>query len=64
MSDITSPAYVGSVELSVVLAECLLFWAVFQRPSRTLLRDRAQDFAVVALANVASYLAGEVARIG
>jgi hypothetical protein len=53
--------YVTVAEVFAAIAECILFWAAFDR-GRTNWPNRCQDWAVIILANVASFAAGEVWR--
>jgi hypothetical protein len=46
--------YLVIAETFAPVAECLLFWLAFGKEARW------RDFAVIAVANLASFLAGEV----
>ncbi|HSB26637.1 MAG TPA: hypothetical protein VLE19_02230 [Pyrinomonadaceae bacterium] len=47
-------------EIFAPVAECLLFWLAFGRSADRERKDVGQDFLTIVLANLASFVAGEV----
>jgi hypothetical protein len=54
--------YLAVAETFAPVAECALFWAAFGRSEEWLRRSMWRDFAVVTLANLLSFGAGELAH--
>jgi hypothetical protein len=54
--------YVTVAEGFAATAECILFWAAFDR-GRSTWPSRCRDWTVIVLANLASFVAGEVWRL-
>lgn len=54
--------YVTVSEIFAPLSECLLFALLFQTRKKLSARERTIDFAVVVLANLLSYLSGELMK--
>ena len=52
--------YLAASETFAAVAECFLFWAAFVQPHGPVERTALRDFAVITLANLASFLAGEL----
>src|SRR5262249_33517353 len=53
--------YVTAAESFAATAECILFWAAFDR-GRSNWPNRCRDWTVIVIANLASFVAGEVWR--
>lgn len=52
--------YLVVAETFAPVAECLLFWAVFGKRELWATRSMTRDFAVITLANLASFAGGEL----
>jgi hypothetical protein len=52
--------YLVVAEIFAPLAECVLFWSAFGLRSETGKRSMWRDFVVIVVANLASFLTGEV----
>ena len=52
--------YLAVAETFAPVAECVLFWLAYGEPEELGKRSMWQDFATIVLANLASFVAGEV----
>jgi hypothetical protein len=53
-------AYLAVAETFAPVAECILFWSAYGKVEELGKRSMWQDFATIVVANLASFIAGEV----
>ena len=58
--DYSRPAYLVVAETFAPVAECILFWLAFGSANEVGKRSMWRDFAAIVLANLASFIAGEI----
>jgi hypothetical protein len=54
------PTYLVIAETFAPLAECVLFWSAYGKTEELGRRSMWQDFATIVIANLASFIGGEV----
>jgi len=59
-SDYSRRTFLAVAEVFAPVVECLLFWLAFEWRSGAHQKQIARDFAVIIIANLASFAAGEV----
>jgi hypothetical protein len=60
MADFSRAGYLLVAETFAPAAECLLFWLAFGGEKQDGLASSVRDFAAIVLANLGSFLAGEI----
>jgi hypothetical protein len=54
------PMYLAIAETFAPVAECVLFWSAYGKTEELGRRSMWQDFATIVIANLASFLGGEI----
>ena len=54
------PMYLAIAETFAPVAECILFWSAYGKTEELGKRSMWQDFAIIVIANLASFIGGEI----
>jgi len=59
-ANVSRAIYLAVAETFAPIAECILFWLAYGKSEELGKRSMWQDFAVIVIANLASFISGEV----
>src|SRR6266496_3900493 len=60
LANVTRTIYLAIAETFAPVAECILFWLAYGKSEEVGKRSMWQDFAAIVVANLASFIAGEI----
>ena len=63
LNDYSRRTFLAIAEVFAPVVECLLFWLAFEWKSGATQKQVARDFAVIIIANLASFAAGEMLNV-